>query len=186
LTSTAELSNRLVGRERELSDLVDHVVGPGGNGAIVSGPAGVGKSALVGIARDRLAAESLAVHHIRATRALATIPFGAFVRYVPATATMPVHQVEALARLAHELRGAAGEHRLLVAVDDAHLLDDSSSALIHSLVEGGAAVLATVRSGEPLAEPIAALRKDLGVAHLELGPLDRGALEQLALAELGE
>lgn len=127
----------------------------------------------------------MTVHTVRATRAVATIPFGAFVRFVPTTAGMPVHQLEVLARLTNDLLATAGDGRLLVGVDDAHLLDDSSAALVHSLVEGGAAVLATIRSGEPLADAIAALRKDLGVEHVELGPLDREALEELALAELG-
>ena len=165
--------------------LVDSVVGAGGRGAVVSGAAGVGKSALVRAACEQLASESLTVQTVRATRAVATIPFGAFVRFVPTTGSMPVQQVEALARLTNELLATAGDGRLLLGVDDAHLLDDSSAALVHSLVEGGAAVLATIRSGEPLADAIAALRKDLGVAHVELGPLDREALDQLAVSELG-
>ena len=185
MTVSGAAPHRIVGRERELALLVDSVTGPDGHGAVVSGPTGVGKSALVRAACDRLAAGSMTVHAVRATRAVATIPFGAFVRFVPTATSMPVHQLEALARLTNELQATAGDGRLLVSVDDAHLLDDSSSALIHSLVDGGAAVLATVRSGEPLADAIAALRKDLGVRHVELGPLDRDALDQLAFAELG-
>ena len=175
----------LAGRARELSLLLERVTGPGGHGAVVSGPAGVGKSALVRAACARLGEEEWTVHAVRATRAVATIPFGAFVRFIPTGATAPVHHLEVLARLSDELRATAGDGRLLVSVDDAHLLDDSSAALILSLVEGGAAILATVRSGEPLADSIGALRKDLGVGHVELGPLDRAALDELALAHLG-
>jgi DNA-binding NarL/FixJ family response regulator len=183
--ATAPL-HRMVGRERELALLVESVTGPDGHGAVVSGPAGVGKSALVRAACDRLAAGPLTVHVVRATRAVATIPFGAFVRFVPTTGSLPVHQLEALARLTDELlRGCREGTRLLVGVDDAHLLDDGSAALVHSLVEAGAAVLATIRSGEPLADAVVALRKDLGVRPVELGPLDREALDELALAELG-
>jgi DNA-binding NarL/FixJ family response regulator len=185
----------MVGRARELAALVDSVTCPGGNGAVVSGPAGVGKSALVRAACEHLLARhaeptgptgALTVQQVRATRAVATIPFGAFARFVPAPASggMPVHQLEALARLTGELLATAGEGRLLLGVDDAHLLDDGSAALVHSLVEAGAAVLVTVRTGEPLADALGALRKDLGVRHVELGPLDRTALDELARAEL--
>jgi DNA-binding CsgD family transcriptional regulator len=175
----------LAGRSGELSLLLESVTAPGGRGAVVSGAAGVGKSALVRAACARLGVEEWTVHAVRATRAVATIPFGAFVRFIPTSASTPVHHLEMLARLSDELRATAGDGRLLVSVDDAHLLDDSSAALIVSLVEGGAALLATVRSGEPLADSIGALRKDLGVRHLELGPLDREALDQVALADLG-
>jgi DNA-binding NarL/FixJ family response regulator len=174
----------LPGRARELSLLLDQVTDPGGHGAVVSGPAGVGKSALVRAACAHLG-EGWTVHAVRATRAVATIPFGAFVRFVPTGASAPVHHLEVLARLSDELRATAGDGRLLVSVDDAHLLDDSSAALILALVEGGAAVLATVRSGEPLTDSIGALRKDLGVGHVELGPLDREALDEVALTDLG-
>lgn len=181
---------RLVGRARELAALADSVMGPGGNGAVVSGPAGVGKSALVRAACDQLAARAvppLAVHVVRATRAVATIPFGAFARFVPTTGDMPALQLEALARLTHTLLDSATAEgsRLVLGVDDAHLLDDGSAALVHSLVEEGAAVLATVRSGELLGDAVAALRKDLGVRHVELGPLDRASLDELARSELG-
>ncbi|HEV7759891.1 MAG TPA: AAA family ATPase, partial [Acidimicrobiales bacterium] len=185
-TARPAVAHRLVGRDRELALLVASVTGPDGQGAVVSGPAGVGKSALVRTACDRLAAGGLTVRTVRATRAVATIPFGAFVRFVPPASGLPVHPLEALARLTNELlRGCRDDGRLLVGVDDAHLLDDGSAALIQSLVEAGAAVLATVRSGEPLADAITALRKDLGVRHVELDPLDREALDQLAEAELG-
>jgi DNA-binding NarL/FixJ family response regulator len=175
----------LVGRSAELALLLDTVTAPGGRGAIVSGPAGVGKSELVRAACSRLEPPSWTAHSVRGTRAVATIPFGAFVRFLPTAASPPVHQLEVLVRLSDELLATAGTGRLLVGVDDAHLLDDSSAALISSLVERGAAVLATVRTGEPVADSIGALRKDLGVGHLELGPLDRVALDQLALAALG-
>lgn len=185
LAGPGDASHGIVGRTPESALLLESVTGPGGHGAVVSGPAGVGKSALVHAVCAKLDAASLTVQTIRATRAVATIPFGAFVRFVPTTGSMPVHQLEALARLSHELHATAGDGRLVVSVDDAHLLDDSSAALVFSLVEDGAAVLATVRSGEPLEDSIGALIKDLGVRHIELGPLDREALDQLALADLG-
>jgi predicted ATP-dependent serine protease len=73
-------SDRIVGRADEMALLVDSVIGRGGRGAVVSGPAGVGKSALVRVVCDQLA-ESLTVQVVRATRAVATIPFGAFARF---------------------------------------------------------------------------------------------------------
>ena len=50
---------------------------------VVAGAAGVGKSRLVAELLDRIAGAGIATATVRATRATATIPFGAFAPWVP-------------------------------------------------------------------------------------------------------
>jgi DNA-binding CsgD family transcriptional regulator len=69
----------------------------------------------------------------------------------------------------------------LLVVDDAHLLDDVSAALVHQLAMADAVdVLVTVRSGEPAPDAVVALWKDGWLECLDLQPLDRVALGTLA------
>ena len=55
----------------------------------------------------------------------------------------------------------AGGRRLVLCVDDGHLLDDASAALVHQLVAAGEAfAVVTLRSGEPVPDAVRALWKD--------------------------
>ena len=60
---------------------------------------------------------------------------------------------------------------IVLAVDDAHLLDPPSAALVHLLVREGATLLGTLRTGEPVPAPIAALWTEDLLEHAELPPL---------------
>ncbi|MDH2430501.1 LuxR family transcriptional regulator [Sphaerisporangium sp. TRM90804] len=60
----------------------------------------------------------------------------------------------------------------MLVVDDAHLLDSASAALVHHLVaRRGHRVIATVRSGSPAPDAVRALWKDALLPRLDLGPL---------------
>jgi DNA-binding CsgD family transcriptional regulator len=76
------------------------------------------------------------------------------------------------AHAAFEARTDKG--RLVLGVDDAHLLDPVSAMLVLQLVAGRRAfVVATVRAGEPPPDAVTALWKDESCAFLELQPLSR-------------
>jgi hypothetical protein len=61
--------------------------------------------------------------------------------------------------------------RLLVFVDDAHLLDDLSALVLHHLVHSrAAAVIVTIRTGEPAPAAVTALWKDGLLRRYELEP----------------
>ena len=79
---------------------------------------------------------------------------------------------------------ALGKAALLV--DDAHLLDEGSAALVLLLVSTGPTrVVATVRSGAPCPDAVVALWKE-GLAELvELAPLGRSDTLSLAARALG-
>ena len=72
--------------------------------------------------------------------------------------------------------------RLVLFVDDAHLLDDASATLVHQVATtGNAIVLATVRTGEPAPDPVVALWKDGLAERVEVtGLSDEATAEFLA------
>lgn len=75
---------------------------------------------------------------------------------------------------------------LVIGVDDAHLLDDTSATLVHMLAASGVAhVVATVRSGEPTPDPVVALWKDDLALRIEVQPLSRDEVAELLARTLG-
>jgi predicted kinase len=134
-------------------------------GAVLIGPEGVGKSTLARAAADRLAAEFPRVDCVRATASRQAVPLAAFegLFEVPETGTTTT-----VLRAAAE---ALGDGRLLV-VDDAHLLDPLSAALLHQLAVNRSVRLlltATVGAASVPVE-IAALWRDGLLSRVELEP----------------
>jgi len=55
----------------------------------------------------------------------------------------------------------------MLGIDDAHLLDDMSAALVHQLAASGRAyVIATVQAGEPVPDPGVGSRRCWRQVHL--------------------
>jgi DNA-binding CsgD family transcriptional regulator len=176
----------LTGREAELRLAVRALVEGAAGGVVIVGSAGVGKTRLAAEAADRAAAEGCAVAWVRASRSARSIPLGAFAAVLPATGRGLPEGVELLARARHALAERAAGRRLVLCVDDGHLLDDASAALVHQLVASGEAfVLAGVRDGEPVPDALRALWKDELCVLLELGELPRGEVDALLAAALG-
>ncbi len=160
----------LTGRAEELRFIDAAVSGSGDHhGVVIAGSAGVGKT--------RLARESLATAQRRqsitrwvaATSSARALPLGAFAGVLTGSGGDPLRllreQMDAL------LEGSEGS-RVVVAVDDAHLLDEQSAFLVHQLaMQGLATVVLTVRSGEPAPDSVTALWKDGPLGRLELQPL---------------
>jgi DNA-binding CsgD family transcriptional regulator len=178
----------LVGRADEVALASDALHERGA--VVLAGVAGVGKTRL---AREVLASEEAAgvpTSWVGATRSAATVALGAFAHLVPpsagelregqdgraATLDAVVRALEVQSRAGHSVLG----------VDDAHLLDDASAALVHLLVSGGTArVVATVRSGEATPDPVVALWKDEMALRIEVQPLSRPEIAGLLGGALG-
>ncbi|GGS88834.1 helix-turn-helix transcriptional regulator [Streptomyces daghestanicus] len=137
-------------------------------GLVVTGPAGRGKT--------RLVTEALrGTDHVRAAGTPETrhLPFAAFAHLLPEPVT--------LHRAVQLLSGA----RLLL-VDDAHLLDDASAALIHQLaVHGRTRLLVVVTDGTAVPEAVSRLWTGELLPRLILDPLPPQETAELLTAAVG-
>ncbi|MFK0173853.1 LuxR C-terminal-related transcriptional regulator [Streptomyces sp. NPDC090306] len=150
---TLDLPWPFTGREDEL-DVIRRSVAAGRPGIVVTAPAGRGKT--------RLAAE--AVRGLGCTRVTGTpdarrIPFAAFAHLLPEAVTL--HRAVQL---------LAGVRLLLV--DDAHLLDDDSAALVHQLaVHGRTRLLVVAVDDGPVPAAVSRLWTGELLPRLPLEPL---------------
>lgn len=180
LTSTP--SWPLVGRAPDLSRVVDALAEPSGVGVVIAGTGGVGKSRLAHEVLDRKVAAGEAVARTLATRSSSTVPLGALIPIFP-TSHDRAPTLQTARRALTEL---AESGSLVLFVDDAHLLDDLSAAVVLSVASDPRInVLATIRTGEPAPDAITALWKDAGAFRLDLDPLDRSTVARLLADVLG-
>ncbi|HZD72077.1 MAG TPA: AAA family ATPase [Actinomycetes bacterium] len=181
-----DVSWRLVGRRAELEALSAAIGDAGGGGVVLAGAAGVGKTRLVREALTQAQGAGREVEWVAATRAAASIPFAAVSHLLPQTEHLGDDRLDTLRRAAVLLAERSRGRPLVLAVDDAHLLDDASAALVHLLVlRGLAVVLATVRAGAPAPDSVVALWKDGLARRLELSTLAPEATAELLSVALG-
>jgi DNA-binding CsgD family transcriptional regulator len=153
----------LIGRRIHLDDFEDALASPSTRGVVISGEAGVGKTRLADECRHAAEALGHAAVRLVGSRASAAVPLGALAHLLPSDLApdpdddgMP----ELYEQFARSLRFAGSQgvngRRLVLMVDDLHLLDIASLALLERAVHGDVAfLLAAVRSDEPspLASP---------------------------------
>ncbi|MFF9282548.1 LuxR family transcriptional regulator AbsR2 [Streptomyces griseosporeus] len=143
------------GREDEL-EAVRRCLAAGRPGLVVTGPAGCG--------RTRLATEAVrGTEHatVTGTPGARGTRYAAFAHLLPETATL------------HEALHRLSAVRLLV-VDDAHLLDDASAALVHQLaVHGRTRLLVLATDGTRVPEAITRLWTGDLLPRLALRPLPK-------------
>ncbi|MFJ4428645.1 LuxR family transcriptional regulator AbsR2 [Streptomyces bobili] len=155
------------GRDEEL-ELLRRSLGAGRPGIVVTGPPGCGRS--------RLAAEAVRgtdCVRVAGTPETRRTAFAAFAHLLPEGVT--------LHRAVHLLTGV----RLLL-VDDAHLLDDDSAALLHQLaVHGRTRLLILATDGAPAPGAVARLRSGDLLPRLALEPLPREDITRLLATAAG-
>ena len=149
---------------------------------LLGGHAGVGKTRLASELATAWAAEGWAVEWMTASGSSAALPFGAVVRLVPDV----VDSSGSLGREAALLRTAVAEVRQaptrLLVIDDVHELDDLSALLLHHLVlDRGAPILLTARSGDPLPVALDSISHDGHIERIDVLPLS--ARESRSVAE---
>ncbi len=160
----------LTGRAEELRFIDDAVSGSSGHrGIVLAGSAGVGKTRL---ARESVAAAQqnrTITRWVAATSSARALPLGAFAGVWRGSGGDPLRLLREV--MDSLLEGSQGS-RVVVAVDDAHLLDEHSAFLVYQLaMQGLATVVLTVRTGEAAPDSVTALWKDGRLARMELQPL---------------
>ncbi|MGL5809596.1 MAG: LuxR C-terminal-related transcriptional regulator [Nocardioides sp.] len=163
-------------------DLATATAALNGRGIAITGAAGVGKTALA-----RAVAAKLDQHHtclvwLAASEASRQLPFGALAPLVPATTSPDATTV--LPAVRDALREKARRRRLVMVVDDAHLLDGPSAALVVALTPH-ARLMVTARSGQPRPDAVTSLWKDGYLERLDLMPFDRSATADLLAGQVG-
>lgn len=174
----------LAGRDGELAT-IRRALGGGGNksGVVIVGAAGVGKTRL---AREVLALAERAgerTNWIVGTESARSLPLGAFTALLSDAIADPMPNVRHLINsfVAQQRKG-----RILIGVDDAHLLDGLSAHVVHQLAQSHAArLVVTLRSGVDEPDAITALWKDGLLTRLDLEPLSADAARGMISAALG-
>ena len=144
------LSWPLVGREPELALAREQLSAGAAGGVVIAGEPGVGKTRLAAEIADLAVSTGRSVQWVRASRAASSIQLGAFAALLPPLDGAVSGVAELLARARQAVAVRSGGEPIVLVVDDAHLLDDASAALVHQLVTGGDAfAVITIRTGEP-------------------------------------
>lgn len=173
----------LTGRTEESGAIAELIAGGTLGGVVIAGRAGVGKSRLAREAVTTAVDSGWDVRQVAATATGRSVPLGAFAQWTDDAEGTPL----ALARrVIGALVAGSAPGRLLVSVDDAHLLDDLSALVVHQLVvQRAAVVIATIRSRHAAPDAVTALWKDGLIRRLELQPLSHDESTDLLARALG-
>lgn len=175
----------LIGREAELRRIEDHLATDPPTSIVLTGGAGVGKSRVADEVAERLSTTGRPVRSIRVTEALATIPLGAFAELLPPEVPVSSTSLE-LFRAVRMRVAQLGAAPPVLVIDDGHLLDAASAALVHQLVsERAAAVLLTHRTGTTVSDAVTRLWTDGLAERIDLQSLSRAEVRQLVESMLG-
>jgi DNA-binding CsgD family transcriptional regulator len=163
-----------VGRSDQVGLLRKELARAAAPGAIViAGPAGVGKSRLMDEVLAGLDVRRVGVLSATATAATQPLPYGAFAHLLAARPGSTHEERTGPRAIATELLSHATGRRVVLAVDDAHLLDGHSASLVHHLVrDKTVAALVTLRSSASPPPAVVALWTEALAERIELGPLN--------------
>jgi DNA-binding CsgD family transcriptional regulator len=174
----------LTGRAQELGVISDVLRDDGPYaGVVIAGSAGVGKTRLAREAMAAAAQRCWTVHWVAGTVAAQSVPLGAFAQWADRLEGNPLHLVGSVIAA---VTASPDGNPVLMVVDDARLLDDLSAFVVQQLVlRRAATVIATIRTGDPVPDAVAALWKDGHLRRLDLQPLSRGESDALLESVLG-
>jgi DNA-binding CsgD family transcriptional regulator len=168
------LSWPLIGRTGEMRAIEAAISAPAVSGIRVCGTAGVGKSRIAREALSVAASQGCETRWTVGTSSARAVPLGAFTAWTPSGVT---DTFQLLRGVIESLTAGPSAAKVVLGVDDVHLLDDLSTFVIQQIVHRGAAkVVLTVRDGEPIPPAIREIWK--------VGQFDRLDLQQLSLDEI--
>ncbi len=175
-----------VGRAGELSRLTDYVSGGVARGLVIGGVAGIGKTRLLREGIKDLDRDEFKILATTATVATSSLPFGGLAHVLPPMQPAGLSQAGLLRWAIDSMLDGAEQGKVVLAVDDAHLLDPLSAALVYFVARSGSArVFATVRTGESVPDPIRALWTEDLAERVDLSPLTEVETGELLADVLG-
>jgi DNA-binding CsgD family transcriptional regulator len=174
----------LSGRDSELC-VIRRALGGAGNhsGVVIAGAAGVGKTWLAREVLRRAEASGERTKWIVGTESARALPLGAFIGALGEAMSDPLTNVRRVINsfVAQQRRG-----RVVVGVDDAHLLDGLSALVVHQLAQsGGARLVVTVRTGSEEPDAVTSLWKNGLLVRIDLEPLSAAATREVIESTLG-
>jgi DNA-binding CsgD family transcriptional regulator len=174
----------LTGRDGELGIIRRALSGTGNHsGVLIAGAAGVGKTWLAREVLRRAEASGERTNWIVGTQSAYALPLGAFIGSLGEAMSDPLTNVRRVINsfVVQQRRG-----RVVVGIDDAHLLDGLSALVVHQLAQsGGARLVVTMRTGSQEPDAVTALWKDGLLARLDLEPLSATATREVIESTLG-
>lgn len=173
----------LVGRSADLDRVAAALGRADCSGVVFIGPGGVGKTRLANECLALAEQSGFSTAKAVATRSTSTITLGALAPLLP---DLGDRTINLLVAAREALAARSGSKPLLLFVDDAHLLDDVSAALLLQIAaDQQVFVVVTVRSGEEVSDAITALWKDSHAERIDIEPLADLDLDQLIIEALG-
>lgn len=173
----------MIGRDQQLGEVTRLLLADGVLGVAVAGAPGVGTSRMARAVVRGAAETGWTVRSAAATTTSQAIPFGAFARWTDDRGGAPSAVTR---RIVDTLISGARPERLLVFVEDAHLLDELSALVLHLLVHSRAAkAVITVRADASAPAAVTALWKDGSVRRYDVNPLTRGQSDDLLTRVFG-
>src|ERR1700754_4619070 len=141
------------------------------SGIVVHGPAGVGKSRIAREALEAAAAEGCEIRWAVGTSSARQLPLGAFARWAGSDVA---DRLQLVRGGIESLTSAPDGARVIVGVDDVHLLDDMSTFVLHQIAaRRGAKLVLTVRDGDPISAATQEIWQTGQFDRIDLRPLSR-------------
>lgn len=158
----------LTGRAEELRTIAVALSGRDSSGIVVRGTAGVGKTRLAREALTQAASRGCAIRWAVATSSARALPLGAFGSWASAS----TDKLQLVRDMIESLTSAPRGTRVVLGVDDVHLLDDLSALVLHQIVQRRAAKLVlTVRDSEVVPVAVQEVWASGEFERLDLQPL---------------
>ena len=174
----------LTGRSKETRLIEAALLDADSAGIVVSGAAGVGKSRIVRETLHTFAARKWEIRWVVGTSAARTLPLGAMTPWAAQSANND--GLELVRGVIAALTTAPEGRPVVLGVDDAPLLDDLSTVVVHQIIQHHSAkVVLTVRDCDPIPPATRELWKAGDFYRLDVLPLLQSEIETLVSNTLG-